>query len=68
MMHEVILNRDYYARSSEIVNWLWDHVGNPEWHGAHSQEAIWKTHQVFGYTIIQFKHEADLVQFKLTWC
>jgi hypothetical protein len=70
---EVKLGRNYYARSSQIVCWLLDHVGPGHAYEytnqyVHSDAAMWKWDQMFGHTTIQFKRQEDWMQFKLTWC
>lgn len=71
--YEIKLDRSYYARSTDIVSWLMTHVGPGHAYEltnqyVHSDAAMWKWYQLFGYTHIEFKREEDWVQFKLTWC
>lgn len=67
LTYEIKLDRTYYSRSEELVRWLWNHVG-PGHAYTHVDDAKWQWDQQFGHTWITFKHEADYVQFKLTWC
>lgn len=67
MEHEIKLDRTYYSQSLQLLTWLMTHVG-PGHAYSHVDDAKWQWDQQFGYTWIRFKHEADCVQFKLTWC
>lgn len=69
MAFEIILDRRYYSRTTHILMWLEQHVGPGSvfGHGV-PDDHTWTWDQNFGHTWLTFKHEADLVQFKLTWC
>lgn len=66
---EIKLDRTYYSKSQQLLMWLLTHVG-PGGRINHmmSDQQVWSWDQYFGHTWITFKHEADYVQFKLTWC
>jgi hypothetical protein len=67
LTHEIKLDRSYYSMSHNLLCWLHDNVG-PGHAYKHVDDAKWQWDQVHGLTWITFKHEADYVQFKLTWC
>lgn len=73
MEYEIKLDRSYYAKSDELLQWLIRHVGPGDgyckaYNSTPPGQDLWKWEQQFGHTWIKFKREEDSVQFQLTWC
>ncbi len=58
--NEVTLGRGYYSHCQEIYAWLREEFGPCT---DIKVDGIWGWNQMFGYTTIKFKHDADRNRF-----
>jgi hypothetical protein len=67
-MREIMLDRSYYSRTDEIMNWCQRNLGQGGWQkSAAPMEWTWDIVQTFGYTTIRFRRDDDWALFMLTW-
>ena len=57
--YEITLNRDYYHKQREIVNWCLIHFGY--------DDQRWSWSSIFGSTFFYFTEEKDYSWFILKW-
>jgi hypothetical protein len=66
-MIEVKLDRDYYSKMPDITKWLRKHMGPMDYNEQQVPATRWAYSQIFGYTTIVFRDEADATAFKAKW-
>jgi len=62
MTHKITLGKDKYHLNKEMMEWCLEFVG-----GSNISSPTWDMTSVFGNSTYYFKHERDLILFKLRW-
>ena len=66
-MNSYRLDRSYYSRHREILDWCESEFGPDNRVRESEQVTSWRWNMTFGYMDIDFAREADAVAFALRW-
>lgn len=69
-MTKIILDKNYYTRQQEIVDWCKNHISkNYGWRQPNFERwgDSWGIESNFGYSIFYFINDADATYFRLVW-